>query len=100
MQGWQLKLAPVEDEPLKASAKSSSKVAPQQPLLAKEYGADLPFRQPTPDRNADDVVLALCSGHGVNGAAPADDRYVHLSSRTCVFSILLNFLYYMQCLTT
>ncbi|KAL0039926.1 hypothetical protein WJX77_011783 [Trebouxia sp. C0004] len=75
LKGWQLKLVPVEDGPSKALTKAISKAVPQQPLPAKEYGADLPFRQPTPDRSADDVVLALCSGHGVNGAVPADDRH-------------------------
>lgn len=38
------------------------------------------------------MVLALCSGHGVNGAAPADDRYVRLSTQTCVFNISAQFL--------
>ena len=45
-----------------------------QPVPAKEYGIDLPFRLPLPDRSADDVVLALCAGQGGGGAVPADDR--------------------------
>lgn len=74
MQGWQLKLAPVEDGPLKGSAKAGSQAAPHPAPPAKEYGADLPFRLPAADRSADDVVLALCRGQGVNGAAAAEDR--------------------------
>ena len=74
LKAWQLKLAPVEDGPFKGSAKAGSKAAPQQQAPAKEYGADLPFKLPAPDRSADDVVLALCVGQGSNGAVPADDR--------------------------
>lgn len=73
VQGWQLKLTPLQDGPLKGSSKLGSKVT-SQPVPAKEYGADLPFRLPLPNRSADDVVLALCAGQGGGGAVPADDR--------------------------
>lgn len=74
MQAWQLKLVPLEDAPIKASDKLGAKPNAAQQTPAKEYGCDLPFKQPAPDRTADDVVLALCAGPGGNGAAPADNR--------------------------
>ena len=74
LQAWQLKLIPLEDAPTQGSDKLGAKPSPAHHTPAKEYGCDLPFNQPAPDRTADDVVLALCAGPGANGAAPADKR--------------------------
>lgn len=74
LQAWQLKLVPLEDVPTKGNDKLGGKATLSQQTPAKEYGCDLPFKLPAPDRNADDVVLALCAGSGANGAAPADSR--------------------------
>ena len=74
LQAWQLKLVPLEDAPTKGIAKSGAKAVLAHQTPTKEYGLDLPFRIPEPDRTADDVVLALCAGPGTSGAAPADDR--------------------------
>ncbi|KAL3133984.1 hypothetical protein ABBQ32_008424 [Trebouxia sp. C0010 RCD-2024] len=74
LRAWQLKLVPLEDVPTKGNDKLGGKATLSQQTPAKEYGCDLPFKLPAPDRNADDVVLALCAGSGANGAAPADSR--------------------------
>lgn len=74
LQAWQLKLVPLEESLTQGSDKLGAKSSPAQHTPAKEYGCDLPFKQPVPDRTADDVVLALCAGPGANGAAPADKR--------------------------
>ena len=64
----------MEDAPIKSFDKPGAKPTPARQTPAKEYGCDLPFKQPAPDRTADEVVLALCAGPGANGAAPADNR--------------------------
>ena len=74
LQAWQLKLVPVEDAPTKGMDRLGAKPTSAQQPPAKEYGCDLAFKLPAPDRSADDVVLALCAGPGPNGAAPADTR--------------------------
>ena len=74
LQAWQLKLLPLEDPPIKGSDKLGAMPSAAQQTPAKEYGCDLPFKQPASNRTAGDVVLALCAGPGANGAAPADNR--------------------------
>lgn len=74
LQAWQLKLLPLEESPIKGHDKLGAKPSAAQQTPAKEYGIDLPFKQPAPDRTAEDVVLALCAGPGANGTAPADNR--------------------------
>ena len=74
VQGLQQQLAPIDDAALKTTGKQTVAPTSQKGATAKEYGADLPFRLPNPDRTADDVVLALCAVQNSNGAAPADDR--------------------------
>lgn len=83
LQAWQLKLVPLEDAPTKGSDKSGAKPSPAPQIPAREYGCDLPFKQPAANRTADDVVLALCAGPGANGAAPADNRS-HPPTHLCI----------------
>lgn len=83
LQAWQLKLVPPEDAPTKGGDKLGTKHSTAQQTPAREYGCDLPFKQPAPNRSADDVVLALCAGPGANGAAPADNRS-HPFTKSCI----------------